>query len=75
MGRFSILCWLLTEYIKVIDERYCVTVWWNINELFECPELSAVPDNVFALNNQGHKDVFNSGLMVLQPSEATFSSF
>ncbi|KAK4480894.1 hypothetical protein RD792_011748 [Penstemon davidsonii] len=57
--------WQLKEYDKVmfIDSDFIVTK--NIDEFFIYPQFSAVENN---------KHIFNSGLMLVEPSECTFKT-
>ena len=55
--------WQLTEFSKVIFIDADLLVLENIDMLFTYPQLSAV------LN---HKHIFNSGLMVVEPSQCMF---
>ncbi|KAL3839371.1 hypothetical protein ACJIZ3_023962 [Penstemon smallii] len=57
--------WQLIEYDKVmfIDSDFIVTK--NIDEFFIYPQLSAV---------ENYKHIFNSGLMLVEPSECTFKT-
>jgi glycogenin glucosyltransferase len=57
--------WQLTDFDKVVLLDADTIVMQNVDELFDRPELAAAPD--FFL-----PDRFNSGVMVLDPSEATF---
>lgn len=57
--------WELTEFDKVVLMDADMLVIRNIDDLFERPEFAAAPD--FFL-----PDRFNSGLMVLDPSEDVF---
>ena len=56
--------WNLTSYQKVIYLDADMLVLRNIDELFRASELSAVPDK--------YPGVFNTGLMVLEPSTSTY---
>jgi lipopolysaccharide biosynthesis glycosyltransferase len=57
--------WQLTDFDKVVLLDADTLVLKNVDELFERPELSAAPDMLLP-------DHFNSGVMVLRPSEDTF---
>lgn len=57
--------WQLTDFDKVVLLDADTIVMKNVDDLFERPELAAAPD--FFL-----PDRFNSGVMVLDPSEPTF---
>jgi len=57
--------WQLAEFEKVVLLDADTLVVKNVDDLFERPELSAGPD--FFL-----PDRFNSGVMVLEPRQATF---
>ena len=57
--------WQLTEFDKVVLLDADTIVMKNVDDLFDRPELAAAPD--FFL-----PDRFNSGVMVLDPSEDTF---
>lgn len=56
--------WQLAEYDKVIFVDADLIVLRNIDEFFVYPQLSAVRD---------HNTFFNSGLMVLEPSDCMFN--
>ncbi|CAA6664979.1 unnamed protein product [Spirodela intermedia] len=56
--------WLLTDYDKVVFVDADAAVLRNVDHLFEMPEMSAA-------GNDGV--LFNSGVMVIEPSNATFS--
>ena len=58
--------WQLTDFDKVVLLDADTIVMKNVDDLFEHPELTAAPD--FFL-----PDRFNSGVMVIDPSEATFA--
>ncbi|XP_055925421.1 glycogenin-1-like isoform X1 [Argiope bruennichi] len=58
-------CWKLTQFSKCVFLDADTLVVKNCDELFEKPELSAVPD-------VGWPDCFNSGVFVFQPSVETF---
>ncbi|GBN34745.1 Glycogenin-1 [Araneus ventricosus] len=58
-------CWKLTQFSKCVFLDADTLVVKNCDELFEKPELSAVPD-------VGWPDCFNSGVFVFQPSIETF---
>ncbi|GBG93423.1 hypothetical protein CBR_g69680, partial [Chara braunii] len=66
-GFNKINAWLLTEYAKVVYIDVDTLVLDNIDELFGRPELTAAPDVYFGTR-------FNSGLMVIEPSNATYLS-
>ena len=51
--------WSMTEYAKVIYLDADMLVLKSLDELFQSPDLSAVPDK--------YPGVFNSGLMVFEP--------
>ena len=59
--------WELTQYRKVVFLDADTIVLHNIDELFERPSLAAAPDFLLP-------DHFNSGVMVLDPSNETFAS-
>ena len=64
--RYSkLLMWNMVQYHKIVYLDSDLLVLSSIDDLFERPQLSAVPDTL-------PPDKFNSGLMVLQPSRATF---
>ncbi|XP_024529174.1 UDP-glucuronate:xylan alpha-glucuronosyltransferase 1 [Selaginella moellendorffii] len=56
--------WQLTQYDKVVFIDADVVVTRNMDFLFDLPELSAA---------RNHKSVFNSGVMVIEPSNCTFN--
>lgn len=56
--------WLLTDYDKVVFVDADAVVLRNVDHLFQMPEMSAT-------GNDGV--LFNSGVMVIEPSNATFS--
>eukprot|EP00897_Mesotaenium_endlicherianum_P006376 jgi/Mesen1/5767/ME000292S04847 len=58
--------WLLTEYAKVLYIDVDTLVLANLDHLFERPEPAAVPDVYMS-------GKFNSGLLVLEPSKATYA--
>lgn len=58
--------WQLTEFERVVFLDADTLVLQNVDDLFERPEFAAAPDFFMP-------DRFNSGVMVLRPSEATFS--
>ncbi|KAG6402487.1 hypothetical protein SASPL_134682 [Salvia splendens] len=55
--------WQLTDYDKVIFIDADIIVLRNINFLFHLPQMSAVGNN---------DHIFNSGIMVIEPSNCTF---
>lgn len=57
--------WQLTEFDKVVLLDADTLVLQNVDELFERPEFAAAPDFLAP-------DHFNSGVMVLDPSNDTF---
>jgi alpha-N-acetylglucosamine transferase len=57
--------WQLTDFDKVVLLDADTIVMKNVDDLFERPELAAGPDFFMP-------DRFNSGVMVLDPSEGTF---
>ncbi|CAI9102234.1 OLC1v1000473C1 [Oldenlandia corymbosa var. corymbosa] len=57
--------WQLTEYDKIVFIDSDLIVLRNLDEFFVYPQLSAVQNN-------GH--IFNSGIMVLEPSECAFQT-
>ncbi|RDY13270.1 putative UDP-glucuronate:xylan alpha-glucuronosyltransferase 4, partial [Mucuna pruriens] len=57
--------WNLTTYHKVIFIDSDLLVLRNIDHLFVHPQLSAAPNE---------KTLFNSGLMVIEPSQCTFEN-
>ena len=64
--RYSkLLMWNMVHYHKIVYLDSDLLVLSSIDDLFDRPQLSAVPDTL-------PPDKFNSGLMVLQPSRATF---
>lgn len=58
--------WELTEFDKMVWLDADTVVLHNVDELFTRPEISAAPDFLVP-------DQFNSGVMVLEPSHATFA--
>ena len=56
--------WNMTEYSKIVFLDADVMLLRNVDELFEQPELSAVPDLA---------GVVNTGVIVAEPNAATFS--
>ncbi|GBG76892.1 hypothetical protein CBR_g23106 [Chara braunii] len=66
VGFDKINAWLLTEYSKVVFLDVDMLVLDNLDELFDRPEPAAAPD--IYIGNR-----FNSGLMVLKPSQATYT--
>ncbi|XP_024392627.1 uncharacterized protein [Physcomitrium patens] len=58
--------WQLTEYNKVIYVEADVLVLRNLDHLFTMPEISA---------SGSTKTLFNSGVMVIEPSSCTFQLF
>ncbi|GFT17243.1 glycogenin-1 [Nephila pilipes] len=61
----KIYCWKLIQFSKCVFLDADTLVIKNCDELFEKPELSAVPD-------VGWPDCFNSGVFVFKPSIETF---
>ena len=59
----KVLAWLLTEYRRVVLIDSDAIVLRNIDELFSCGEFCAA---------YRHSDLFNTGVVVLKPSEQTF---
>ncbi len=57
--------WELTDFDKVVFLDADTLVLQNIDELFDRPEIAAAPDFFMS-------DRFNSGVMVLAPSQRTF---
>ncbi|KAJ3368797.1 Glycogenin-1 [Allomyces arbusculus] len=57
--------WALIQYDRVVFLDADTLVLRNVDDLFDRAELSAAPD-------AGWPDMFNSGVMVLQPNMATF---
>ncbi|XP_074581063.1 putative UDP-glucuronate:xylan alpha-glucuronosyltransferase 3 [Curcuma longa] len=55
--------WQLTDYDRVVFIDSDLLILRNIDFLFALPEVSAAANNA---------DIFNSGLMVLEPSNCTF---
>ncbi|KAF7816748.1 putative UDP-glucuronate:xylan alpha-glucuronosyltransferase 3 isoform X1 [Senna tora] len=55
--------WQLTEYDKIIFIDADMLILRNIDFLFEMPEISAIGNNA---------TLFNSGVMVVEPSNCTF---
>lgn len=62
----KLLVWNMLQYDKIVYLDSDLLVLSSIDDLFERPQLSAVPDIM-------PPDKFNSGLMVLQPNRATFN--
>ncbi len=58
--------WELAEYDRVVFLESDALVLRNVDELFERPELSAAPDLL-------DPERFDTGVMVLEPSQETFS--
>ncbi|GAB2277499.1 hypothetical protein Dimus_012206 [Dionaea muscipula] len=56
--------WQLTDYHKVIFIDSDFIVLGNIDHLFSYPQLSAAPNHMW---------IFNSGLMVIEPSQCVFN--
>lgn len=56
--------WLLEQYEKVLYIDVDTIVLYNLDHLFEHPEISAVPDVYFS-------EKFNSGLLVIKPSKVS----
>ena len=61
----KVQAWLLKEYRRVILIDSDAIVLHNIDQLFACGEFCAA---------YRHSDLFNTGVVVLQPSEDTFRS-
>ncbi|XP_046357693.2 glycogenin-1-like [Haliotis rufescens] len=59
--------WSFKEYDKIVYLHSDTIVLRNVDELFQHPELSAVPEATWT-------DVFNSGVMVIKPSTKTFKA-
>jgi hypothetical protein len=59
----KVQAWLLTEYRRVVLIDSDAIVLRNIDELFSCGEFCAA---------YRHSDLFNTGVVVLKPSEETF---
>ncbi|GKB33296.1 putative nuclease HARBI1 [Tanacetum coccineum] len=55
--------WQLTDYVKIIFIDADVLILRNIDFLFQMPEISAIANN---------GTLFNSGVMVIEPSNCTF---
>ncbi|GMI77083.1 plant glycogenin-like starch initiation protein 2, glucuronic acid substitution of xylan 3 [Hibiscus trionum] len=55
--------WQLTDYDKIIFIDADLLILRNIDSLFEMPEISAIGNNA---------TLFNSGVMVVEPSNSTF---
>ncbi|KAI6691069.1 hypothetical protein NL676_027897 [Syzygium grande] len=55
--------WQLTDYNKIIFIDADLLILRNIDFLFEMPEISAIGNNA---------TLFNSGVMVVEPSNCTF---
>jgi glycogenin glucosyltransferase len=60
----KIHCWSLTQYSKCVFLDADILVVKNADELFERPQISAVPDI-------GWPDCFNTGVFVFTPSTET----
>ena len=58
--------WTLTSYTKIVYLDTDVLVLKNIDDLFQRDELSAGPEDLWP-------DVFNSGVLVIEPSMSTFT--
>uniref|UniRef100_A0A1I8HR44 glycogenin glucosyltransferase n=1 Tax=Macrostomum lignano TaxID=282301 RepID=A0A1I8HR44_9PLAT len=65
LGLAKLRVWQLSQFAKVAYMDADTLPLVNIDELLDRDELSAAPD-------PGWPDWFNSGVMVLRPSEATF---
>eukprot|EP00271_Cylindrocystis_brebissonii_P022200 TRINITY_DN840_c0_g2_i1.p1 TRINITY_DN840_c0_g2~~TRINITY_DN840_c0_g2_i1.p1 ORF type:complete len:1006 (+),score=150.73 TRINITY_DN840_c0_g2_i1:961-3978(+) len=64
--RYSkLLMWNMVQYKKMVYLDSDLLVIDNIDELFERPQMAAVPDTL-------PPDKFNSGLMVVEPNRAVF---
>ena len=57
--------WTLTSYSKIVYLDSDILVLKNIDDLFEREELSAGSEDLWP-------DVFNSGVLVIEPSQTTF---
>ncbi|KAI0507575.1 hypothetical protein KFK09_013701 [Dendrobium nobile] len=57
--------WLLTDYSKVVFVDADIIVLRNLDLLFSFPQISATGNDGF---------IFNSGIMVLEPSSCTFKA-
>uniref|UniRef100_A0A1J3I4M1 Hexosyltransferase n=1 Tax=Noccaea caerulescens TaxID=107243 RepID=A0A1J3I4M1_NOCCA len=57
--------WQLTEYDKVVFIDADIVVLLNLDILFHFPQMSATGNDVW---------IFNSGVMVIEPSNCTFST-
>lgn len=62
----KIHCWKLTQYQMCVFMDADTMVLQNIDDLFNCQEISAVAD-------AGWPDIFNTGLFVFKPSTETFN--
>ncbi|GJW88086.1 UDP-glucuronate:xylan alpha-glucuronosyltransferase 2 isoform X1 [Tanacetum coccineum] len=58
--------WQLTDYHKIIFIDSDIIVLRNLDHLFSYPQLTAKSD---------HDSIFNSGVMVIEPSNCTFMHF
>nr|GEW84153.1 UDP-glucuronate:xylan alpha-glucuronosyltransferase 2 isoform X1 [Tanacetum cinerariifolium] len=58
--------WQLTDYHKIIFIDSDIIVLRNLDHLFSYPQLAAKSD---------HDSIFNSGVMVIEPSNCTFMHF
>jgi len=69
-----LLAWKLTSYSRVVYLDNDVLMQRSADELFAFPELSAVRDLSFEYSSRytGFENTFNSGLIVIAPSNATF---
>ena len=67
--------WTLTEYEKVVYLDNDFVMLRDADELFGFPEVSAIADLAFQFSSRftGYENVFNSGLLVLEPSLRRFA--
>ena len=62
----------LTQFEKVVYLDCDMLVIQNIDNLFECANLTASTDGIYVFGKEREKDL-NAGLMVIEPSKDTFN--